>query len=103
MPRCSEFTTTSASGAGGSNRAASYACIAGLPNFHYEIVCIFRMSQFRRVNLRDGLHRVEFCLLFDAQMHAHSLRQRERFKRPKCTLTEDGIDMADHDAIITSA
>src|SRR6266550_8840841 len=101
MPACCDFTVTSASGAGGSNRDASYACIARLPNFHHKIRGVFRVRQLRRVNLRGGRDCVDARLLFYAQVNASSLGQRERLKRPECALAEDGIDLTDHEIILT--
>lgn len=73
-----------------------------LPNFHHEIGGIFPMRELRRVNLRGGGHKAGICLVFDAQMNASSLGERERLKRPECALAEDGIDVSHHGPIITS-
>src|SRR5580704_16428508 len=99
MPSSSDFTVTSASGAGGSNRAASYACIAGLLNLHYKIGCIFRMSQLRRVNLGGGGRNLDACPFFDAEVNAGSLRKRERLKGSECALAENSINLTDHGVI----
>src|SRR2546428_904748 len=42
-------------------------------------------------------------LLLDAQVNARPFCEAQRLERPECTLAEDGIDMADHDAILTNA
>jgi hypothetical protein len=90
-----------ASGAGGSNRAASYACIVALPNIHHEIARIFRVRQLRRTNSGTRAYRPGVRRVFDAQMNASSLGQRKLFKRAECALAEDGFDVAEHEAIIT--
>src|SRR5687767_5693471 len=103
MPSCSDFRVTSASGAGGSNRASSYAWIARLPDFHHEIGRIFRMSEPGCANLRCGRDGFGARLLLYAEMNACSLRQRERFERAKCAFAEDGIDVADHETILAGS
>src|SRR5687768_6502878 len=96
MSGCCERTVPSASGAGGSNRAASYACIAGLPNFHHEIRRVFPARELGRVNPRGRSHGACAGLFFYAQMNSSSLGERERLNRPEGALAEDGIDSADH-------
>jgi hypothetical protein len=35
-------------------------------------------------------------------MNTSALGQRQRLKRPKCTLTKDSIDVSDHEEILTN-
>jgi hypothetical protein len=73
-----------------------------LPDFQHEVGSIFRMSQLRRADLCDRRYAVGARLLFYAQMDASSLGQRDRLERPECALAEDGVDVADHELILTS-
>jgi hypothetical protein len=100
MPSCSDLTVTCASGAGGSNRAASYSCIVRPSNIHHKIGGIFRMRQLRRTKFHCGRHKAGSCALFHTQMNASPLGQRERLKGAKRALGEDGIDLADHEVIL---
>lgn len=93
---------SSENSAGGSNRVESYVSIARPPDFHYEICRIFRMRKLWRANLRDRRENAGDCLIFDAQMNTSALGQRQRLKRPKCTLTKDSIDVSDHEEILTN-
>ena len=102
MPVCSDLTITSATGAGGSNRAASYACIIRLPDFHHKIPRIFRMRQLWRADPGDGRRETSSGFLLDTQMDASSLWQRERLKGAKCAVAEDGIDTTDHVLILSA-
>src|SRR5205823_13428781 len=63
---------------------------------------IFRVREFRRMNLRARPHATGTRLLFDAQVNARSLRQRKRLERSERPLREDGIDLTDHELIVTS-
>src|SRR5438105_3355254 len=99
MSSCSDLTVTSATGAGGSNRAASYTGIAVLPNFQHEVGGILRMRELRRANLRRRRYRGNTCFVFDTQMNAGPLGKFERLNRSECALAEDGVDLTDHGRI----